>query len=143
MFENGFPVESPQLVVPWRISEVELVALFEPGTLRHVTHGYYTTSCIALAGLSIELGFHFEPRRHGKLREFEVFRGAAMDLRASFDEFQSHLTGILGQSTNRELDAESGFVRHVWRHATFHVVHFVQERFGPEEHVRVRSDATG
>src|SRR5687768_1280361 len=95
MFENGFPIELPALVVPWRISEDALVQLLGK-QLRHVTDGYSTTACTALAGLEIRLGFHFHPRRSGALRELEVFRGVPHDLHDSYSEFQDHLVRLLG-----------------------------------------------
>jgi hypothetical protein len=137
MFETGFPIEVPALIVPWHINEHVLVQLLGK-RLRHVTHGYYTTACTALAGLQIQLGFHFEPRRDGILREFEVFRGVSHDLQQSYSEFQHHLVRLLGKPATTGSDGGTGFDSHEWRGVGYRVVHLVKDRFGPEEHVRVQ-----
>lgn len=64
---QGFQIEVPDVFVPWSINEQDLSVLFDSRVLRHVTHGYYTLSCVSLGGLSHELGFHFYPRQGGEL----------------------------------------------------------------------------
>lgn len=137
-FDQGFVIERPPLLVPWEITERELIDLLGADALKHVTRGYYTTACVALGGLSIQLGFHFEPRSDGRLHEFEVFRSEAKNLSESFAEFQAHLVAILGAPTITEPARPNWFPAHEWRFSTFTAIHSVMERFGPEEHVGFR-----
>lgn len=135
--ESGFKIESPSVFVPWNISESKLASLFNSHHLRRVTHGYYTIACTSLGGLQSHLGFHFDPRRNGVLTELEFFRDQSMDLRESFREFQTHLEKSFGKPADRTVGAE-GFPNVRWIAGSCEVVHFVFDRFGPEEHVRIR-----
>jgi len=132
-----FQIEQPKIFVPWKISETELKQLFDGQLFRHVTHGYFTTTCTSLNGLSHELGFHFYPRGEGVLIEFESFRRSYPDQAASFQEFQRHLEMTFGQPTTTTPGTE-GFPSHTWQLHGTQVVHFVYDRFGPEEHARIK-----
>jgi hypothetical protein len=134
---KGFQIEQPQVFVPWKIHEEQLQEIFREHTLRHVTHGYYTTSCTSLGGLSHELGFHFHPRGGGVLIEFEFFRRSYPDQAASYAEFQRHLESTFG-APNISTPGSEGFPSCTWRLPGAEVVHFVFDRFGPEEHVRIK-----
>ncbi len=134
---RGFQIEHPEIFVPWKISETDLQQLFGAQQLRHVTAGYFTTHCISLGGLTHELGFHFHPRGGGVLIELEFFRGSYLDLSASFQDFQRHLEATFGQPTLTTPGSE-GFPSHTWRPSGADIVHYVLERFGPEEHVRIK-----
>ena len=83
----GFQIEAPNVLIPWGIDEGELEELLG-SLLRHVTTGYYTITCESLGGMKHELGFHFEPRKDGKLNELEFFRRSYDDQDASYKEFQ-------------------------------------------------------
>jgi hypothetical protein len=134
---RGFQIEQPELFIPWKVSETELQKIFDGQLLRHVTHGYFTTHCTSLGGLSHELGFHFHPRGEGVLIELEFFRTSYADQAGSYQEFQQHLETTFGQPTTTTPGSE-GFPSHTWRLPGAEVVHFVYDRFGPEEHVRIK-----
>jgi len=136
---KGFQIEEPNIFVPWEIHEAQFQQEFKGLQLRRVTHGYFTTHCTSLSGLSHELGFHFYPRHtgNGKLLEFEFFCMSVADLAASYDEFQCHLEQTFGPPALTGQGSE-GYPSHSWIVPGAEIVHFVQERFGPEEHVRIR-----
>jgi len=134
---KGFQIEQPKIFIPWKISETELKQLFDGQLLRHVTHGYFTTTCTSLNGLSHELGFHFHPRGEGVLIEFEFFRKSYSDQAASYQEFQKHLETTFGLP-NHTTPGSEGFPSHTWNLSGAQIVHFIYDRFGPEEHVRIK-----
>ena len=138
---RGFHIEQPDLFIPWKVSETELQRLFDGQQLRHVAQGYFTTRCTSLGGLSHELGFHFHPRGGGVFIELEFFRTSYADQAGSYQEFQRHLEYTFGQPTTTTPGAE-GFPSHTWRFHGAEVVHFVYDRFGPEERVRIKKDDT-
>ncbi|MCB1277957.1 hypothetical protein [Prosthecobacter sp.] len=135
--EEGFKIERPDLLIPWKIRENQLIVLFKDYPLRHVTSGYFTTSCVSLCGLSHELGFHFHPRDEGVLVELEFFRQAYPDQAASFHEFQMHLEATFGPPSATSSDSD-GFPSHFWSVGGTSIRHVVFDRFGPEEHVRIQ-----
>jgi hypothetical protein len=131
-----FPLIDPPVRVPWGISEAELKNLVGP-RLRHVTDGYYTAACTSLPGLTHVVGFHFEPRKSGRLIELEFFRESYVDLATSYVQFQRAFEAHFGPPTkSRPGDAELPNCE--WTIDSVIIRHFVLERFGPEEHMRVR-----
>jgi hypothetical protein len=134
---KGFQIEQPEVFVPWGVSEAHFQQGFEGLQLRRVTHGYFTAHCISLGGLSHELGLYFYPQGAGGLVELEFFRISHRDLTASYQEFQLHLEATFGQPMVTTPGSE-GFPSHTWRLPGADVVHFVLERFGPEEHFRIK-----
>jgi hypothetical protein len=139
---RGFRIEQPEIFVPWGASEAELQQLFVGLPLRLVTQGYFTISCTSLGGCSHELGFHFYPRGAGTLNELEFFRARSSypGLAASYEEFQQHLEAAFGTPTATTPGSE-GYPSQVWRLKGAEVLHFVRDRFGPEEHVRIKRGA--
>ena len=135
---TGFEIEEPKVMVPWGISETELQELLVETPPRRVTQGYLTLPVKVLGGLQCQLGFHF--RRSGRLSELEFFRRAYPDQRASFEEFQRYFENAFGAPT-RSTDGNEGFPSFEWRLPGATIHHFVFDRFGPEEHVRVRHAA--
>lgn len=133
---EGFQVENPDVFVPWTVSEAGLRSLLLPHGLREVTTGYFTISCRSLNGLQHELGFHFKPRGSDHLDELEFFRRAYSDNAASFRDFQEHLERTFGPPTYTR-DGTAGFPTHEWHLPGAAVRHFVHDRFGLEEHVRI------
>lgn len=133
---HGFSLELPAVTVPWGISELELKNLFG-ADLRHVTKGYFTVTCTSLGGLRHELGFHFEPQTGGRLVELEFFRRAYPDQEASYREFQKHFEDQFGPPASVKPGSE-GLPTCEWRFGPVSIHHFVYDRFGPEEHMRVR-----
>jgi hypothetical protein len=130
---RGFTLENPPVTIRFGMSERELRQLVGD-RLRRVTSGYHCLSCTSLCGLRHELGCHFERG----LRELEFFRKAYPDQRASFNEFQHHFESAFGPPTETMPGGE-GFPSHRWVFPGFEIVHVVYDRFGPEEHMRIRS----
>ena len=120
--------------------EAEFQRLFPNLNSRLVTDGYFTAHCTSLGGLQHELGFHFHPRRGGRLVELEFFRRAYTDLAASYRGFQEHLENSFGQPTDTS-PGSTDFPSNTWRLSGADVVHFVIDRFGPEKHVGIKSNA--
>jgi hypothetical protein len=136
---KGFQIEEPNVFVPWDTVESLFQQRFERLELRRITDGYFTVHCTSLSGLSCELGFHFYPRHtgNGTLLEFEFFRLSCPDMATSYQEFQRHLEQTFGLPT-LTVPGSEGFLSHTWNVPGAEIVHLVQERFGPEEHVRIR-----
>lgn len=134
--DSGFPIEEPAATVRWGCSQEELKECLGDA-LSEVTTGYYTLSCASLGGMRHELGFHFSPRTNGKLVELEFFRRSYPDQAASYNEFQQHFEAAFGRPDTSEPGGE-GFPSHRWEVGKCTIVHFVHDRFGPEEHMRIR-----
>ncbi len=132
---KGFKMDSPSVFVPWEIDEKELKEIFKSHSLKRVTTKYYTTSCTSLNGLNCILGFHFAP--NGQLNELEFFRTDYSDQQKSFDEFQKHFVDSFGNPTKTSKGNE-GFNNYEWNLGKIQIVHFVYDRFGPEEHMRIK-----
>lgn len=136
---KGFQIEEPNVFVPWETPETQFQQGFKGLHLRQVTDGYFTTHCTSLSGLSHELGFHFYPRHtgNGRLLEFEFYGRSFADLAASYQGFQQHLERTFGPPTSTA-PGTGGYVSQTWNFPGADIVHFVHERFGPEEQVRIR-----
>ena len=132
---EGYQIEDPQVLVPWGITEDRLLKLL-PVKPCEVTGGYYTLDCVSLSGLRHVLGFHFAPRQGGRLSEFEIFRRSYADMRASYDEFQRHLVATFGEPTT-QTPGDEGLPNCTWKLGAAGIQHYVFDRFGPEEHVRI------
>jgi hypothetical protein len=129
---KGFQIEQPHVFVPWHTPETQFLDGFRGLHLRLVTHGYFTTHCTSLSGLSHELGFHFQPRGRGMPVEFEFFRNSCPDLPTSYDVFQRHLEETFGPPTLTSPGSE-GYLSHTWTFSGVEILHYVQEHFGPAE----------
>jgi hypothetical protein len=132
---GGFKIDEPALVVPWTVSEKELSELFGQ-LLRQVTDKYWTARVRVLNGLSCKIGFHFRGS-HGQLSELEFFRDSYADQKGSFDEFQRHFEAAFGPATEKQRGTE-GFPSYRWLVPGAEIIHLVFDRFGPEEHMRIR-----
>lgn len=135
----GFQLEDPDVMVPWSISPVELEQLIVSSSLERVTEGYYTTPVQCLGGLRCMLGFHFEPPQEGMLQELEFFRSRSSHYSqfGSFEEFQRHFEAAFGRPTRASQSSEE-FPSYTWALEDATIVHYVVDRFGPEEHMRIR-----
>jgi len=134
---KGFQIEEPRLFIPWNINEKTLNDLFEHEELHHVITGYYTATCKSLNGLFCKIGFHFEPRENGHLNELEFFRERYDNQQESFDDFQNHFEKEFGQPSNSRKGTE-GFTDFLWVIKDIQIVHYVFNRYGPEEHMRIK-----
>lgn len=133
---DGFKIDRPDTFVPWGITEAELMSLLGEYGLRNVTQGYYTLTCETLGGLKHELGFHFTPRKSGRLLELEFFRRSYPDQAASYNEFQEYFERTFGKPS-KTTPVNKGFSSHEWKVKGAKISHYVVDRFGPEEHVRI------
>lgn len=134
--EQGFGIENPRAFVRWGSTEEDLIAALGKH-FRYVTKGYYTITCKTLGGMEHELGFHFNPRKNGVLRELEFFRRSYEDQANSYNEFQSHFEATFGKPDKSSPGTE-GFESHEWNLGRNKIVHYILNRFGPEEHMRIK-----
>jgi len=133
---KGFRIDNPGAFIPWDIDEGKLISILGE-RLHNVTDGYYVlSSCESLGGLKHELGFHFIPRKKGKLRSLEFFRRSYPDQQASFEEFQDYFEKEFGPPTKTTQGSE-GFPSHEWRLNKVTIKHYIFDRFGPEEHMEI------
>ncbi len=134
---KGLAIDNSNTVIPWSIRPRRLAEIVGGDALSEVTRGYYVTQCSVLGGLQISVGFHFH---YGRLAEFELFRRFAMPLEESYADFQQHLESTFGPPHDCWAD-DGGFNHCTWRFGWLFgrasVRHFVMDRFGPEEHVRI------
>ena len=137
--QEGFKIDEPDTFIPWDIDELTLTQKLNGHDFKHVTTGYYTTQCKSLNGLSCMLGFHFEPRKNGILNELEFFRTDYSDQEKSFNDFQSHFEKEFGKPT-LESNGNEGFKNYTWIFDSVKIVHYVFDRFGPEEHMRIKKN---
>ena len=93
---EGIQIDEPGIFVPWKISEQNLVALFNGKHLKTITDGYYAIKCTLFKGLTCMVGFHFEPGAMAPLSELEFFRTNYDDQQSSFNEFQKYFVQELG-----------------------------------------------
>jgi hypothetical protein len=135
--DKGFKLDKPDIFVPWGIDETMLQERFKNAKLKNVTTGYYTTSAESLGGLKCQIGFHFEPRQGGRLKELEFFKLDNKNQQKSFDEFQMYFVKEFRLPT-KTVPGTEGFQKHEWKIGTIQIVHYIIDRFGPEEHMRIR-----
>ena len=132
---SGFQIEQPELFIPWKVSETDLQKIFDGRLL--VSSRMVISPRIAFSrGLSHQLGFHFNPQGGGVLIELEFFRTSYADLSGCI-RVSAAVEQTFGQPTTTTPGSE-GFPSHTWRLSNAEVVHFVYDRFGPEEHVRIK-----
>jgi hypothetical protein len=89
-----------------------------------------------LGGLECQLGFHYRGE-HGDLSLLEFFRDAYLDPAASFQEYQEAFEAAFGPPTESRAGTE-GFPAYRWLVPGAEILHQVVDRFGPEEHMRIR-----
>jgi hypothetical protein len=136
---EGIQIDEPGVFVPWGIGEEKLVALFNGENLEHITDGYYAIKCTLFNSLTCMLGFHFEPNLNGNLSELEFFRSSYDDQKGSFNEFQKYFVQQFGKPTNTNQGSKEGFNDYEWVIDDIKIIHLIYNRFGPEEHMRVRN----
>lgn len=134
---KGFQIEDPNVFVPWSVSQSQLRELLSEYGLTHITTGYFTITCKSMGGMEHELGFHFEPRSGDSLYELEFFRRSYSDQKKSYQEFQDHFEAVFGKP-NFVRPGYEGFDSCNWTLHDVEIVHYVFDRFGLEEHMRIR-----
>jgi hypothetical protein len=137
---KGFQIEEPYVFVPWDTPETQFMDGFEGLHLRLVKHGYFTTHCTSLQGLSHQLGFRFSPWENGRLVELEFYGSSYSNLDESYQGFQRHLEATFGQPKTTVPGSE-GYLSHTWKLPGVEILHYAQEHFGPAEYVRIRKTA--
>lgn len=135
--QEGYKIDEPDIFIPWDIDEQTLTQKLKAHDFKHVTTGYYTISSKSLDGLNCMIGFHFEPRKNGFLNELEFFRTNYNDQEKSFSDFQSHFEAEFGKPTS-ESNGNGGFKNYTWNLENVQIVHYVFDRFGLEEHMRIK-----
>jgi len=133
--EKGFQLTDPNKFVPWRITALELEGLFDRKALKKVTKGYYTIDCEPLPGLFCVLGFHL--RQFNVLTELEFFRRDYSNQKKSYEEFQERFEAVFGKPSKTAGGSE-GYPTHEWDVPGAVIFHYIFDRFGPEEHMRIR-----
>jgi len=134
---QGFQLTKPPKFVAWRLRNLELEDLFDGFALRKVKRGYYTLKCEPLPGLHCFLGFHLHEFDVLTELEFYAELKSESELADSFEMFQSHFEAEFGRPTKTTPGTE-GFPSHEWLVPGATITHFVRERFGPEEIMRIR-----
>ena len=135
--QEGYKIDEPDIFIPWDIDEQTLTQKLKMHNVKHITTGYYTISCKSLNGLNCIIGFLFEPKKNGLLTELEFFRTNYSDQGKSFSDFQSHFEIEFGKPTS-EYNGNEGFKNYIWNLENVQIVHFLFDRFGPEEHLRIK-----
>ncbi|MFZ2196552.1 MAG: hypothetical protein WAV13_02380 [Thermodesulfovibrionales bacterium] len=163
---KGYQIEQPSVFIPWDIDEKGLQELLDKYGLQRITEGYYCITCVSLEGLHHNMGFHFEIKpatrkieefekfvdsigtrikkvgpkvnlqREGKLRELEFFRETYPNLKESYDNFQSHFEKFFGKPLYTK-NKYSKFPNHEWQFKDVNISHYVIDRFGQGEHLRI------
>lgn len=132
---RGFQIEVPDVFVPWGISESDLRSLLSDYGLRRSYDGCYAISCVSLGGLEHELGFHFFPRAGGILTALELFHPSET-FEVYFEEFQQHFEACFGKPTT-EQRGEEVFPSCKWDLKGVYIHHYLQDRYGLEQHARI------
>jgi hypothetical protein len=96
--------------------------------LKKFADGRYSLECIALTGLRLCVGFHFDVHHLG-LWQITLYRGPGADAQASFQKFQKHLALTFGIPV--QTDGES----YEWRFDRVVLCHAIADHFGPVESV--------
>jgi len=135
--QSGFQIDTPNIFVPWNINTGQLESLFKAHKLNHVTSGYYTIKCEFLNGLQCNIGFHLKPADGGLLKEIEFYFETEEKLERTFKKFQYHFEQEFGKPA-KEMNGYPGYSDYEWILDDIQIIHKVIDRFGPEEHMRIR-----
>lgn len=131
---TGFQIATPSIFVPWLLDNPGIEALLASVPHKKVTYGYYTLECEPFSGLRCMLGLHTRP--NGKLTKLEFFRTSYADQKGSFEEFQRYFEAAFGPPTTKK-DGSEGLPDYQWHLKSAVIVHYVFDRFGPEEHMEI------
>lgn len=132
---DGFTLDDPPVTPRWGSTPAAIRADLGD-RVREVTPLYLVVSDAAsLGGLTCHVGLHFDDRQ--RLQELEFFRSSYAEPQASFDGFQRHFEAAFGRP-GMSRPGTAGFPDHRWVVRRVEIVHYVIDRYGPEEHMRVR-----
>ena len=152
---KGLQITEPNVFIPWNTSERKLLKLLKGSTPEKVGDGYYTLSVLLFGDLQCMLGFYFATSKKnflshrkntldciGIFRSAEYYEGYAYNkLTASFTDFQSRLEKAFGIPTSTiegSQDYTGGFPSYTWEIGEITIRHYVFERFGLGEHLRIQ-----
>jgi len=107
------------------------------GAPRQVTPLYYIARGTVLGGLQCQVGFHFEAKgSSSSLNKIQLFDNGERDIEASYRAFQDRLLQQFGPPTIQKAGALSSSMPDCeWRVGPARILHYVMDRFGPEEHL--------
>jgi hypothetical protein len=136
----GLRLEDPAVLIPWGASIDEVLGMFrahgrdEP---RKVTASYYTSATRLVGGTRVKVGFHFGRKEApAGLEQFELFDNGEREIEKSYQLFHRSLVEQFGEpSLQRAGDLGASMPYCEWRAGSVQLVHYVIDRFGPEEHV--------
>jgi hypothetical protein len=142
---KGFQLETPDLWLSWDTTAAQLLEAFTKQRQvapRLVAPGYYVARCHVLGGLGAQVGFHFEPKNDaGLLKELELFDNGERDIERSYQVFHERLVQLFGEPNEEKRSACGGSMPdREWHVGSVSIVHYVMDRFGPEEHLIVRRE---
>ncbi|MBF0382818.1 MAG: hypothetical protein HQL69_17495 [Magnetococcales bacterium] len=132
---RGFHIEEPDVMVLWETPENSLQEMLGPHGLSKVTNGYYILPCISLGGMQHILGFHFDDEGT-TINHFEFFREGWSDIAVSFMDFQIRFQEAFLKPTKTEKGSDI-FPHHKWEWRSCSIKHYVFDRFGLEEHMKI------
>jgi hypothetical protein len=135
---EGFQIEDPWIMLPWTITPEELERAFDGFYLRKIRESYFFTSCVALRGLTLDVGIRFftGPKVGIYYLDFSI---PYLKTATSFPLIQIHLEATFGKPTI-SAPGDEGWQSHIWRLDGCVVEHEVRERFGPAHFVRIRKE---
>jgi len=134
---QGFKIDKPDIFVPWGISINEFHEILPEDwrnndNFRKVTKSYYCISGAALGLESTDIGFHF---KRNQLNQIELFDPNQKDMNEGFKIYQSSLIKEFGTPA-RTIEYDDLPPSNEWKFGKYRILHFAQERFGPETHLR-------
>jgi hypothetical protein len=141
----GFRLEDPAVLVPWGASVEDLLSTFraQGHAPRRVTASYYTAAGRLFGGTEAKIGFHFGRwESPDGLEHVELFDNGEREIEKSYQVFHRSLVEQFGEPTVREPgDLGPSMPYCEWRVGSVRILHYVMDRFGPEEHLTLRKNA--
>ena len=147
--EEGLQIDSPNLFIPWKISEKRLKKIFKDFPLRHITDGYYTAKVTLFEGVTCLLGFHFgvslfgppERKSKGKLTLLEFSRDEeyylSHDMEDSYFEFQEVFERVFNKPHDKSNGYHNKYKKYAWSFNDIGIFHMTSERSEPEERLMI------
>jgi hypothetical protein len=141
MFSVGFPLASPERMIPWLTSPGDARRLLAPTPVREVTPTYLTLAVTSFLGAH-QLGLHFRGPE-GPISHFEVWRpesyattNVEANLVANFVDLDARLAKAVGPPV--EQTDKGSFRSSRWLGPRFEITHVLMDRFGLEDRLAIR-----
>jgi len=93
---KAFPLEDPAVQLCWGLHEQPFCDHFPKLALTRITAGHLKIRCRLLGGIESDVHFHFLPRQEGRFTQVELYRKPKRRRQRDFDDWQAHLTTLLG-----------------------------------------------